>query len=126
MGLKLPPKPKRVRNGSTRSRWEAQLERDLVLLGLPSPNREHPVVSGRRWRFDLAWPVRRIAVEVQGGTRWGRSRHSKGEGYENDCRKLLAAQMDGWIVIYVTSRMVKSGEAQELVKEAFEARRPGA
>ena len=31
--------------------------------------REHRFAPPRRWRFDLAWPAERLAVEVDGG-RW--------------------------------------------------------
>ena len=118
LGLDLPP-PKKRRIPQGRSKWEATLERDLRLAGLPAPIIEHPVVPDRGWRFDLAWPAGRLAVEVQGGTRWGRSRHSKGHGYRNDCRKLLAAQLAGWTVVYVTPEMIGSREAQELITSAY-------
>jgi hypothetical protein len=40
----------------------------LSLVGLPKPARELPFHPRSRWRFDLAWPDQRVAVEVDGGT----------------------------------------------------------
>jgi len=47
------------------------------------PVREHVFHDDRGWRLDFAWPSRRVAVEMQGGT-------------------LL-----GWIVFYVTRGMLE-------------------
>jgi very-short-patch-repair endonuclease len=75
------------------------------------PEREWRVCSDRLWRFDFAWPDRKIAVEVEGGTEWGRSRHSKGKGFEQDAEKYNRAARDGWIVLRFTTRMVLAGIA---------------
>jgi very-short-patch-repair endonuclease len=65
----------------------------------------------RGWRFDFAWPDKKLAVEVEGGTRFGRSRHSKGEGFERDAAKYNRAARDGWIVLRYSTRMVVLGDA---------------
>src|SRR5574343_1379917 len=44
------------------------IEHRLRLLELPSPVREHRFHATRAWRFDLAWPEHRLAVEYDGGT----------------------------------------------------------
>lgn len=74
------------------------------------PEREI-LFSSRGWRFDFAWRDRMLAVEVDGGTKRGRSRHSQGAGYEGDCRKLNHAAELGWRVFRFTTAMVESGEA---------------
>ena len=86
------------------------LETILTWLGWPVPVREYRFAPPRRWRFDLAWPERRIAVEVDGGT-WVGGRHVRGAGYEADCVKLNEATIAGWRVLRVTSRMVEDGRA---------------
>ncbi|HEY7313861.1 MAG TPA: hypothetical protein VH643_31215 [Gemmataceae bacterium] len=58
----------------------------LQAAGLPPPNREHRFAPPRRWRFDLAWPSLRLALEIEGGT-WTGGRHVRGKGYENDREK---------------------------------------
>lgn len=85
-------------------------------LGLPEPVREHRFHPVRRWRFDFAWPDRKIAVEVDGGT-WSGGRHSRGGGYEKDAEKLNAAAVDGWRILRVTSAMVKDGRAIAVVDD---------
>ncbi len=101
---------------------ESDLERTLAFqmraLKLPEPGREVPVIAGRGWRFDFAWPEHMLAVEVDGGT-WKQGRHSRGAGYEEDCIKLAEAILAGWRVLRFTSAMVDDGRAVALVERAF-------
>jgi very-short-patch-repair endonuclease len=83
-----------------------------------TPEREYQF-SKRGWMFDFCWPRQKIAVEIDGGTKFGLSRHSRGDGYENDCRKLNAAAQAEWLVFRFTSEMVKSGEAINVVRKAL-------
>lgn len=77
--------------------------------------RFHPT---RRWRFDLAWPERLVAVEVDGGT-WIGGRHTTGSGIEGDARKQSTAASMGWRVLRVTRSMVDDGLALDLVEQAL-------
>lgn len=81
---------------------------DLAAHGL-KPVTEHRFCE-RRWRFDLAWPEKMLAVEVDGGT-WTGGRHTTGKGYEGDSRKVNRAVLLGWRVLRYTSNMVRDGEA---------------
>ena len=88
-----------------------------------APVREHRFCEGRKWAFDFAWPETKIAVEIEGGTAFGRSRHSKGQGFVNDCQKYNAAARLGWKVFRFTTEMVMAGEAiDEVVSLRLEAR----
>lgn len=60
----------------------------------------------RKWRFDLAWPAWRVAVEVEGVRYDGESRHQKLEGYTEDCVKYNAALLAGWLVLRYTQFQV--------------------
>lgn len=106
---------------SDRSHLEETLAFQLRALGLPEPEREYRFHPKRRWRFDLAWPEVRLAVEVDGGI-WTRGRHVRPCGYEADCRKYNAAVLAGWTVLRVTAGMVRSGEAVELVRQAIDVK----
>lgn len=67
--------------------------------GLPDPVFElrfHPV---RRWRFDLAWPAHKVALEVQGGI-FSNGRHTRGAALIKEWEKLNTAAAMGWRVIY--------------------------
>ena len=70
----------------------------LLLLeasGIPAPVREHKFLAGRGWRFDFAWPERKVAVEIEGGV-WSKGRHTRGSGYINDMDKYNWATLEGW------------------------------
>lgn len=79
----------------------------------------HPT---RKWRFDFAWVDMKLAIEVDGGTTYGKSRHSKGDGFDNDCEKRNTAQAMGWTVFNFSSRMIKSGQAIMFVQDYFKGR----
>lgn len=97
---------------------ELSLVRQLRFINLPPPVAEYRFHPTRRWRFDLAWPERLLAVEVEGGT-WVQGRHSRGGGMDADCEKYAEAVLAGWAVIRVTSGMVDSGAAARLVERAM-------
>jgi len=74
---------------------------------LPMPVQQYRGIPGRKFRFDMCWRGPMVVVELQGGT-WSRGRHTRGQGYENDCEKLNLAQMHGWMVFYLTTTMLKN------------------
>lgn len=84
-----------------------------------SPIREHKFKLGRKWAFDFAWPDKMVAVEIEGGTAFGKSRHSQGNGFEEDCRKYNAAAIIGWRVLRFTTAMVNSAEAIDAVRKVL-------
>src|SRR4051812_36399233 len=87
----------------------------LRAAGLPAPVAEHRFHPSRRWRFDVAWPDRMIALEIDGGT-WSGGRHSRGDGYERDCEKANEAVIAGWSLLRVTGAMVTDGRALGLLE----------
>lgn len=101
------------------SQLEDALVFQLRVAKLPVPVREHLVIPGRRWRFDLAWPERLIACELDGGT-WIRGAHSRGHGQRRDCQKQNAAMLQGWTLFRFTTDMVKSGEALDTLTQALD------
>lgn len=81
------------------------------------PQREYQFTTFRKWRFDFAWPGYKIALEIEGGTASGKSRHSYGAGFENDCDKYNHATFHGWQVYRLTSRQViKEARVEGLVR----------
>ncbi|WP_139121780.1 PDDEXK family nuclease [Piscirickettsia litoralis] len=60
----------------------------------------------RRWRFDFAMPVYKLAVEVEGGA-YSQGRHTRGKGFEADCEKYNAAAELGWRVLRYTPQQVE-------------------
>ncbi|NYZ70022.1 hypothetical protein H0A36_28820, partial [Endozoicomonas sp. SM1973] len=68
------------------SKLETTLEFYLEAYKLPKPVTEYKFHPKRRWRFDFAWPDKKLAVEVEGGG-WVNGRHNRGQGFANDMEK---------------------------------------
>jgi hypothetical protein len=108
------------------SRATAELTDRIVeqveLAGLPRPEREYRFdTGGRKWRFDLAWVGRMVAVECHGAT-WSAGRHTTGGGFEKDREKMNAAALQGWLVLEVTDRHIRNGMAIEWIEMALSRR----
>jgi hypothetical protein len=94
------------------------LLQQLAAVGLPPPQTEarfHPV---RKWRFDLLWPDRMIAVEIEGGA-WVRGRHTRAQGYMADMVKYNEAVKMGYRLYRFTPDMVADGYALQLLTEVL-------
>ena len=72
----------------------------------------------RRWRADFLILGTKILVEVEGGT-WSGGRHTRGNGYEQDCEKYSWAAANGWAVLRFTTGQVNSGAAINTILEAI-------
>ena len=100
----------------------SQLERAILTqikqYGLPEPETQAMLIPGRKWRWDFAWPSKRLAVEIQGGI-WTRGKHGRGSGIVNDMDKLNAATLAGWRVLQFANTHVRSGEAVALIEKAI-------
>ena len=98
------------------------VERRLRLLGLPEPVREHRFHPERMWRFDLAWPEHRLAVEYDGGTYSKKpGGHSSIAGMARDREKDAHAMILGWSVIRLDARTFRV-QGPEWVQAWFKAR----
>lgn len=102
----------------TRTSLEDAFLKSLEWLKVEAPVREYRFDNTRRWRFDFCWIDKKIAAEVAGGT-WTFGGHSRGKGYESDCRKENAALLQGWRVFRFTTDMVHSLEAASVIEEAL-------
>lgn len=88
---------------------------------LPRPVSELRFTTPRRWRFDLAFPDQRLAVEIEGAV-WAGGRHTRGGGYTKDCEKYNAAVMAGWRVLRYTTDMLNADPRQviEMIAAALQ------
>jgi hypothetical protein len=68
----------------------------------------------RRWRFDCAFPVQKIAFEVEGGT-WMGGRHVNPIGFSKDCEKYNKAVKLGWKVYRLVPSMITKEYLEELL-----------
>lgn len=90
---------------------------DYVLLP------QYKFLKDRRFKIDFVIKDQRsynlvLAIEIMGGT-WVGGRHVTGVGYERDCEKLNLMTLEGYHVMYFTSKMVEDGRAIEFVKRYF-------
>lgn len=73
------------------------------------PVREYRFAPPRMWRFDFAYPERKVAVEIEGGV-WSGGAHTRGKHFESDCEKYNTAVVMGWRVFRFTGGMVERGD----------------
>lgn len=127
--------------------YEKILSEKLVEASLPEPSLEYRFHKERKWRFDLAYPEIRVAIEVEGGsfsapvkchicgnlvkyrTKTGKlipvragGRHNRGESFERDLEKYNTAALHGWLLLRVTPGMIKDGRAVSVIGDAIAKR----
>ena len=112
-------------SGQAGSVPEAQLAWQMCVADVPEPERQYCGIPGRRFRFDFAWPAERICLEVMGGV-WSRGRHTRGQGYTDDCEKASLAALEGWLYLTATTEQVENGQALAWVERAFKVRKEAA
>lgn len=130
-----------------KSDLERIVETHMIQVGLPHPETEYKFHPTRKWRFDIAFPSVKVAVEIEGGIYGGRvycqncgslvkqqvksgamvevrvgGRHSRGSSFEKDAEKYNEAAILGWLVIRLTESMIKSGTGVEFIERAVAAR----
>ena len=76
------------------------------------PVREFKFLANRKFKFDLALPEYKIAVEFEGGI-FVNGRHIRGAMYRKDCEKYNLALLDGWKVLrYATGHFPADAREQ--------------
>jgi hypothetical protein len=95
-------------------------EAHMIELGLEF-DREFRFHPKRKWRSDYRITNRlrngsMILIEIDGAV-YARGRHTRGKGFENDMRKINAAQSLGYYVWRFSTNMVHCGEARAFLAE---------
>ncbi len=90
---------------------------------IEQPVTEYRGISGRRFRFDFAWLLAKVVVEIDGGTFSG-GRHTRGKGFANDCEKQNLAVSQGWAYLRLTPQMMKQDPERwiKLIAKLVESR----
>lgn len=78
---------------------------------LETEYRFHPK---RRWRADYCHVATKTIIELEGGIYSG-GRHTRGQGYRNDCEKYNAATLDNYAVIRLATGMVQPDIIKEII-----------
>ena len=92
-----------------KSQAEQTFSYQLRIYGIDHEE-EYRFHDERKWRFDFAFPDNMLAVEIEGGT-WSGGRHTRGQGFQDDCVKYNTAVKIGWRVLRYTTNMIENGEA---------------
>ena len=79
---------------------------------------EYKFDKSRKWRFDYANEELKLAIECEGGV-WSNGRHTRGQGYINDCEKYNAASIQGWTLIRRTPQQLLTQETIDLILSAI-------
>lgn len=84
--------------------YAGEIQGALGLLGIESV-REYRFHPSRKFRFDLAIPDLKIAIEFEGLVfgKGEKSRHTQSAGYAKDCKKYNLAVLCGWRVLRYTT-----------------------
>jgi very-short-patch-repair endonuclease len=114
VGKQLAKEQAKAKRENLELTFKMQLRAAGIQKGWVSEYIFHPT---RKWRFDIAFVDIKLAIEVDGGTTWGKSRHSYGDGFDNDCVKRNTAQMMGWTVFNFSAGLIKSGQAIMFVED---------
>jgi hypothetical protein len=77
-----------------------------ALSKMPPPVREFQFHPDRKWRWDIAWPEFKTALECDGGT-YVKGGHSRGRQQRRDFEKQNAAVALGWRVFRATTDLLR-------------------
>lgn len=86
--------------------------------GIPTPVYEYRFHPVRKWRFDLAWIARKVALEVQGGI-FIKGRHNRGGALLKEWEKLNTAAILGWRILYCQPMDLCTEDMVKIIKEAI-------
>lgn len=87
-------------------------------MGIPMCVSEHKFHPTRNWRFDYAWPEKRIALEVEGGVFSG-GRHTNPNGFMGDMEKYNECVLHGWRLIRTTPSLLLSTGTADLIRQLY-------
>lgn len=84
----------------------------------PGPGvRDRLNVAGLKdWRFDMAWPAIKFAVEIEGATPQG-GRHQRMLGFIEDIEKYHTAMDLGWNLYRTSGPLIADGRAVQLIEK---------
>lgn len=95
----------------------------LHAAGIERPVLEYRFAPGRKWQADFAWPDRKLLVEFEGAV-YVQGRHTRGKGFEDDCRKYNAAVLHGYRLLRITTDLIEDGHAFDVTEAAYFASVP--
>lgn len=80
------------------------------------PVREYVAFPPRKWRLDFCWPELKLAVEIESSV------HRISNRFASDLDKYNRLNLEGWMLLRYTRKMVESAEAIDTVKHVLGVR----
>lgn len=106
------PKPAReARQGP--SLLEMRMWQQIEEAGLEKPVREYWHIPGRDFRLDLAWPSKRVGLEIQG------AQHRIKGRFSADIEKRALGLLEGWRILEVSRKEISDGRALAWLERAL-------
>ncbi len=75
----------------------------------------------RKWRFDVAFPAVKVAIEIEGGV-WNYGRHNRAAGFLKDLEKYNSAAEQGWRILRYTWDEIEKASIYEQIVSTIENR----
>jgi very-short-patch-repair endonuclease len=97
-------------SGPSAGEAEFDLHCRAVLPRQLLPVRQHPLLYGRGWRLDFAWPDRMLAVEIDGAVHRIKGR------FRSDIERHNVLALLGWRVLRFSPSDVSSGKAIDVLR----------
>jgi hypothetical protein len=88
-----------------------RFEQQLSAHGFPAPEREYFAIPGRDFRWDYAWPQRRLLVEIQG------AQHRIKKMFKADIEKRALAMIAGWRCLELDRHSISTERSVEWLRE---------
>jgi len=108
---------------SDKEKHESAFLFQISVLGIEKPTMQFRFRIDRKWRVDFAWPKYKLAVECEGAI-WRKDKfgnwagaHSHPLNIERDIEKYNALAMEGYYLLRLTEKLIKSGDGSEMVKQ---------
>lgn len=92
-------------------------------MGIPEPVYELKYHPTRKWRWDLCWPDKLVALEVNGGI-FIRGRHSRGAALLKEWEKLNTAASLGWRVLFCQPADLCTNDMAEVIIKTLNHENP--
>jgi len=84
--------------------------------------KEYRFDAKRRWRFDVAFPAVKVAIEIEGGV-WNYGRHNRASGFLKDLEKYNSAVEQGWCILRYTWDEIEKASIYEQIVSTIENRK---
>lgn len=102
------------------SETEALLKFQMLAAGIPLPDEQYRFHPVRKWAFDFAYPVDKLAIEIDGGNHMVRNGRAVGRHtQDSDYEKLDEAVIFGWRVLRFTPSQVRTLYALNTIERAL-------